>query len=482
MTLKRHILSKSTFIRGMQCPKSLYLHKKRPFLRDRISAEQLAKFKRGTDVGVLARDLFPGGVDMSPRSPSQYQKKVLETQQAINNHDIDVIYEAVFQYDDTLIMLDILVRDANQWKAYEVKSSRALSETYYTDASLQYYVLHGTGLDVADFSLIYINQDYELIGQLELQRLFKFQSVLEYVKTQSNFISGQISKLKETLQLKNSPKVPVGWHCNKPYPCDFIGHCWKDVPHPHIFKLTAFDPELIATFAEKGLYSVDQIDDLQAKNEIQKAQLKALATNSMTYDSKQLEQLISPINMAETAFLKVLLHAPAVPQIEHTKPYQLLPLALSWIEENEDKTSFFVIEQDNLASLIAFSKHLIELARTHRFLITDDASGLHEFIKGAKNLLPANIHTGLSEIELRLVGIRQLLETINFFHPEVDAPGTLDQYATALLQQDVRLRDEVIIIPEILTSCHDVNLKISKDFLSDHTLTIRQLYKKIKSW
>jgi hypothetical protein len=56
----RAILSKSTFIRGLQCEKSLYLHKKRPFLRDRLSPEQLAKFSRGTNVGVYAQELFPG--------------------------------------------------------------------------------------------------------------------------------------------------------------------------------------------------------------------------------------------------------------------------------------------------------------------------------------------------------------------------------------------------------------------------------------
>lgn len=62
--MEKHILSKSAFIRGVQCLKSLYLNKKRPFLRDRISDAQQAVFKRGTDVGVLARQLFPCGVDM----------------------------------------------------------------------------------------------------------------------------------------------------------------------------------------------------------------------------------------------------------------------------------------------------------------------------------------------------------------------------------------------------------------------------------
>lgn len=37
-----HILSKSTYIKGLQCEKALYLTKKHPYLRDRLSIEQRA--------------------------------------------------------------------------------------------------------------------------------------------------------------------------------------------------------------------------------------------------------------------------------------------------------------------------------------------------------------------------------------------------------------------------------------------------------
>ena len=98
------------------------MQKKHPYLRDKLSIEQRAKFQRGTDVGVLAHEVFPGGIDMSPASPSQFPKKVQETWDNLSNPDIKVMYEAVFQYNDTLIMLDMLVRDETQWQAIEVKS------------------------------------------------------------------------------------------------------------------------------------------------------------------------------------------------------------------------------------------------------------------------------------------------------------------------------------------------------------------------
>ena len=83
MAEKGHTLSKSTFIRGVQCLKSLYLNKHRPFLRDRLTPEQLAKFRRGHEVGKLAWQLFPGGKNCAPGHPSQYAKALENTRKLI---------------------------------------------------------------------------------------------------------------------------------------------------------------------------------------------------------------------------------------------------------------------------------------------------------------------------------------------------------------------------------------------------------------
>lgn len=73
--MEKHILSKSTFIKGYHCLKSLYLYKNRIFLRDKITAEQRAKFKRGHEVGDLAQDLFPGGIDVSPKAQAYIRNR-----------------------------------------------------------------------------------------------------------------------------------------------------------------------------------------------------------------------------------------------------------------------------------------------------------------------------------------------------------------------------------------------------------------------
>ncbi|NOR88611.1 MAG: Dna2/Cas4 domain-containing protein [Bacteroidales bacterium] len=226
--MEKHILSKSTFIKGYHCLKSLYLHKKRPFLRDRITAEQRAKFKRGHKVGDLAQDLFPGGIDVSPKSPSQYQKSAVHTGELIEQGQ-EVIYEATFQFNKVLVMLDLLIKTKDGWNAYEVKSSKSLSETYFTDAALQYYVIENSGLKINKFYLVYVDEQYRRLGDLDIQKYFIKQDVTEDLKPRQEFIGEKIAEEMEMLQEKHSPKVAVGDHCFAPYKCDFVGFCWKKI-------------------------------------------------------------------------------------------------------------------------------------------------------------------------------------------------------------------------------------------------------------
>ncbi len=256
--MERHILSKSTFIRGNQCLKSLYLNKKRPFLRDKLSPEQLAKFKRGSRLGILAQRLFPGGIDLTPRSPSQYQKRVLETTEIIRQGKYDTLYEAVFQFDQLLIMLDILHRKDDGWFGYEVKSSLKLSNTYLLDAAFQYYVITNSGLKLKDMFLIYVNKDYSFEGDVRLDDIFIFESVLEKVLKLQDYVREKVIEEKDTLHLNSSPKIDIGEHCIDPYPCDFIGHCWKNMADKSLIE--SYNLSSNETFYE----FLDKIEQLNA--------------------------------------------------------------------------------------------------------------------------------------------------------------------------------------------------------------------------
>lgn len=220
-----HILSKSTYIKGEQCEKLLYLTKNRPFLRDKLSIEQRTKFQRGTDVGIIAQSLFPNGINMSPSRPNFLQQKAEETAKNIQNPDIKTMYEAVFIYEGTLIMVDIMTRDGDGWRIIEVKSSMSLSQTYLKDAALQYYVLKGCGIHISDMQLMYINKNYIRHGDINLSELFIAESVVDFASDYAKTIERNIDKFKKMLTQPHSPDIIPGEQCENPYKCDFYGFC-----------------------------------------------------------------------------------------------------------------------------------------------------------------------------------------------------------------------------------------------------------------
>lgn len=168
--MTKPILSKSTFLKGLQCDKHLYLYKHYYNLQDPISEQTKAVFARGHKVGTLAQALFPNGVDATPSNFRASAKAVEDTQRLIEQ-GVEVIYEAAFMFNEVIVYADIIVKNGKQWEVYEVKSSTSVSETYVNDISVQFYVMFNAGIDIADISIVYINTDYIRLGKLDLDQL-----------------------------------------------------------------------------------------------------------------------------------------------------------------------------------------------------------------------------------------------------------------------------------------------------------------------
>ena len=370
------------------------MQKKHPYLRDKLSIEQRAKFQRGTDVGVLAHEVFPNGIDMSPTSPSQFPKKVKETWDNLSNPEVKVMYEAVFQHNDTLIMLDMLVRDGDKWLAVEVKSSMRLSDTYYNDAALQYYVLHGCGVPLSDFRLMYLNGDYMKNGPIDVNQLFKMESVMEYVVEREAFVAQNVERLKAVVALPHAPVVEIGEQCDNPYPCDFYGHCWKHVREPNFY----------------------------------------------TIDYKTLYSLAPQPKPKSVAYLNLLLYRPAVPELEGTRPYEEMILAFALQGEHESEGCFVWDCFDDHSRWKEAIDLLIEKLSHYELIVC---------------FTPQNLSTTLLRHEIiqnqtvgyKIFNLFEVLQQSNFYHPAIKRGLTLQRLETVLFS-DAKLFEHSRILLE----------------------------------
>ncbi len=340
-TLEKHILSKSTFIRGMQCTKSLYLNKHHPELKDKISPELQEIFRRGTNVGLLARDLFPGGIDASPKEPGNYRQSVLYTQELLSDN-APVIYEAAFQHEGVLCLIDILVNENGKWKAYEVKSSKRITKTYIMDASLQYHVITGTGLILDDIFIVYMNNKYVRKGELDLHSLFTARSVYKKVNKNQELTLFNINRLKSILISNEIPDVDIGGHCSKPYDCDFKGYCWKHIPENSVFDLANMGYKAYEMY-DKDIVKIEDIPDDYPLSYSQKLQVKCFKNNKIHINKGKISSFLKTISYP-LYFLDFESFMPAVPFFDNTQPYQHIPFQYSLHHREQKNGDLFHYE------------------------------------------------------------------------------------------------------------------------------------------
>jgi hypothetical protein len=316
-------LSKSTFIRGLQCEKSLYLYKHQYKLKDSVSNSLQAVFDRGTNIGLLAQELFPNGVDASPESYFKMYESIGKTLDFINKGE-KIIYEATFQFNDVLAALDILVKDDEGWKAYEVKSSTSVSETNVKDAAIQYYTIKNSGIDLKDISIVYINNQYTRDGELDLHKLFTIESVYDQVLQFLTRIPNEVRRLKNVIESPEVPQIDIGPHCSDPYDCDFKGTCWKNIPDYSVFDIANLRSKKKFDLYNQGVITLDQIDYGEASlNPNQLLQVQSEINGKSHIDIEEIRNFTDGLNYP-LYYLDFETIGPAVPKYNGSRPYQQL--------------------------------------------------------------------------------------------------------------------------------------------------------------
>ncbi|MCD6660060.1 MAG: DUF2779 domain-containing protein [Lentimicrobium sp.] len=460
----KHTLSKSTYVRGMQCLKSLYLHKNRPFLRDRISAEQLAKFRRGHEVGALAHELFPGGINCAPGHPSQYQKAVEKTRKLLDEK-CPVIYEAAFEYDGVLIFLDILTFSEGIWNAYEVKSSLRVSEVFITDAALQYYVLNGSGLEISDFFLVHMNGGYIRQGEIVPREMFVFSKVTEEVQRRLEITKENISLANEALTLKKSPPIEPGNQCFAPYPCDFMGHCWKNLSENSIYRIGGITKE-----RRLRLMSSISDDISQTEPSLLSAEEKMLIEvhqRGTTHVDPELRNSLQNIDSA--AFASLLLIKPAVPLFEGTKPFQTIAAGISLFSEKTGNHTFIAPPgSDPRAYISDFLRNHVHPGETLIVSSADEAEVCKSLVSdAAPGCAILDLGSALKTGKIYKKGIDtdyDFLQNLSSFLPGYKPSKISGAVMAGVNYLNAKADDEAKVLTESQKYLEDTNLGVRKLF------------------
>ncbi len=364
----KYRLSKSKFMRGLQCAKSLWLYTFKPELRSKPGPALMHIFEEGHAVGKLAQQLFPGGA-LIKFNYRNFAGMINKTRELIDT-GVDCIYEATFSAESnsaepnssesnsskskessgavsTLIMADILHRRKNKngensenaWNLYEVKSTTSVKNEHVFDLAIQYYVLKKSGMNINKTCLVHLNNNYERAGAVDINALFTIADMTEEVLSAQEFITREIEKQQQVLS-GACPEVPIGTQCDLPYECDFKPFCWQDVPKVSVFDLkgrTAGLREKKFALYHNGVKRLADIEENDVEPGLglgldldtrQRMQITAEKTGKVFVDKETIQGFLDTLYYP-LYFLDFETFHSAIPPFDGTRPYGHVPFQYS---------------------------------------------------------------------------------------------------------------------------------------------------------
>ena len=316
-------LSKSQYIRGLQCHKALWLYRHRRELMSAVDANREAMFATGHRVGELSKARFPGGSEIEFDS-GNFSGMIEQTTRLIEAGE-DVIYEATFHCDGVLVMTDILCRNGTTWDFYEVKSSTRVKPYHINDASVQWHVMHRR-IPLGRAKVMHINNRYRFARQLDIEQLFTIADVTDTVRELQPQVSANLASMQAMLE-GAEPEIPIGNQCKNPFDCDFRDYCWRQVPVPSVFDLHQLSGERKFGLFHRGLVSYRDLRQ-EPLNATQSLQLQTALSGQPHLDRERLALFIDsasyPIHFLDFETLQ-----DAIPRFEGQRPYQQIPFQYS---------------------------------------------------------------------------------------------------------------------------------------------------------
>ena len=431
--MNNKFLSKSLYVRGLQCPKSLWLKKYKRDVLDQNTDP--AVFETGNIVGELACELFGGGKRIK-FDGSSFDEKIAQTENFIKNGE-KAIYEATFCFDEILVMVDILQVVDGKLIINEVKSSTSLSDVYIDDASIQYYVISSLGYDVERVNVIHLNNQYIRGEKLELDKLFVIKDVTDRIVSMQSKVAENIKKLKRIIGDDVEPNLDIGAHCFKPYECDGMNHCWREqrkIPDgTSVFNIAKINKKKATKLYQDGIVNIADIKDIDAFNANQQIQIKAQINGEELVDKVAIGEFLDTLSYP-LYHLDFETFQQAVPEFVGLSPYEQIPFQFS-IHKEDGKGNLEHFEF--LAEVGADPRY--ELALNLIKFIPQDACVLAYHASFEKGVIQ-NLATLFSQLSSHLMNIHSNIKDLEipfakkfYYHPKMCGSSSIKKVLPAIV-------------------------------------------------
>jgi len=326
--MSAHKISKSQYLKGLQCPKSLWLYRHRKDLAPEITPDKQALFDTGSAIGELAKQYFSNGVEVT-NDYWDVQGAVDATKSYIKRGE-DTIFEATALHpiDGGYSRIDILkrVHGSDEWDLIEVKGSTSVKDYHYDDMAFQYHVFHAAGYKIRSCQMMLLDNTYIRNGKIDPKAIFKFEDITPYViakQAETEAVSGQLGYV---LERKEEPKISIGARCFAPFECDYRPYCWAHVPDYSVYDV--FQKPKAEEIAKLYGLSLEKLPRDVWPSGNKALDLESYLNGQELVDPENIRAFLSELQYP-LYFLDYETLMPAIPLFDGTRPFQQIPFQYS---------------------------------------------------------------------------------------------------------------------------------------------------------
>ena len=340
------LITKSRYLAGSQCLKRLYLIAYSPELAAQRDDTDQAIIDQGQEVGLLARQMFPGGVTVESCDREQ---AIRMTQELIANPAVPAIFEGAFEFQGVFVRVDILQRRRDQrWRLIEVKSTTDAKDHHLDDVAIQHRVVTRSGVDLAASCLAHVSREYIYEGgTIDAHRFFRIRNLTLQVERLQPELTVQLRSEFRVLAMPEAPQIPAGRQCSDPFTCEFFDHCNPPLPErSHYASSAEFMPARSPKLVALGVQSIHDIPESYPLTERLRRACTSVQMRKPWYGPElrdELGKLKYPISFVISRHVN-----PAIPRFAGMRPYDQLPF--QWIGSCADSSR---AQRRNISNFLA---------------------------------------------------------------------------------------------------------------------------------
>jgi hypothetical protein len=382
-------LTKSRYLDGLQCPKLIWSRWNAEDLVPPADQAQQAFMEEGQRVGLLARQLFPGGIEITPDGLAE---AISDTKDALRMRH--PLYEAAFAHDECAVRVDVLNSATDGcWDIIEVKSTTDVEAVHLEDIAFQAYVLAGAGVSLGRFYLAHVDRSFVKAGPIDPHKFFILRDVTEEISALRRTIVDNVNKISLAIRSLECPKSRIGSHCEQPHPCALKSTCWSFLPATSVVELyrgsgRRFD------LLDQGVLKLADIPEGVKLSVNQRIQRRAARTGVPHVDRAAIQKFLDSIKYP-AAFLDFESWSSAIPVLDGAKPYAQI--------------------------VFQFSLHVLASPETvpehHGFLASGCVDPRPDFLRSLRDVLPRSGSVIGYNVPFELARLRECGEAFPEFQP-----------------------------------------------------------------